>query len=185
MCLTMPALITELLSSIDAEAASTPVNDLIPKVAEVCNKLIENGGAKSSAHLLGLQIGTILTHAYEMKWISHRPKIKIIKPGQKKYRPVISKGNLDEFLSSIDAREDLDFSFMIRAMIYMGMRSDEVVMMKWQCFQPSTTTYIADVTKNQEAPTMPIQPKMLEWFEKLKEERQRTGLVSPYICPSP
>jgi integrase/recombinase XerC len=102
-----------------------------------------------------------------------------------KPRPVITKKNLDEFLAEVDAKGHLDFSFLVRAMIYMGMRADEAIKMKWSGYRPESTTYITDLTKNNEASAMPIPPPMMEWFEKVREERLQQGVIGPWICPSP
>jgi integrase len=74
---------------------------------------------------------------------------------------------------------------MVRAMLMMGMRSEETIKMKWAGYRPDILTYYPDLTKNNEASAMPIPPLMMEWFEKCRAERDKTGILSPYICPSP
>jgi len=86
-------------------------------------------------------------------------------------------------LAEVDAKGHLDFSFLVRAMIYMGMRADEAIKMKWSGYRPESTTYIADLTKNNEASAMPIPPPVMEWFEKVREERLQQGVIGPWICP--
>ena len=153
-------------------------------VAELRNRLVERGRAKSYAQTLGLQIGAVLTYAKEKGWITERPTICNVK-FQRKSRPVITKANLVEFLAEVDSKGHLDFSFLVRVMLYMGLRSEEAIKMKWACYHSSSRTYLADLTKNKEASSMPIPAPMLEWFEKVKAERLKQEVVSPWICPSP
>jgi hypothetical protein len=72
------------------------------------------------------RFGAVLTYAKEKGWIDERQTICNIKC-QRKPRPVITKKNLDEFLAEAHAKEHLAFSFLVREMIYIGIRADEAI----------------------------------------------------------
>jgi len=103
------------------------------------------------------------------------PKLEI----QKVARPIVTEEDLDAFLSAVDSLNVLDFSFMVRAQIYMGLRIDEAITMEWKGVRLNERVYIPSKTKNKDAPTMPIPDKMVPWFEKMAEKYGTFGYISP------
>lgn len=148
----------------------------------VTNKYTSTGRSVSSANNMIMQIKTILGFAVEKGWLVATPKVKRLE-FQRKPKPILTEEDLDRFFEKIDSFGEPKISFLVRAQVYMGFRSDEAIHMKWSCVrkeQDVYTSYVADRTKNKQSPSMPIPTLMQPWFERMAKEHGTFG----YICPN-
>lgn len=115
------------------------------------------------------------------------PEIKKLKAQDK---PIIYLQNneVQTFLDEIDFKGrttgngaiipiNIDISFAVRAMIFMGLRENEVLSMKWKHLNISNKKYTLTETKGNESPTIDIPEEVMEWVLKLQGKRRGEYLI--------
>ncbi len=95
---------------------------------------------------------------------------------QESVKPVIWPEQAKAFLAAVDTWETQNVKTAIRAMLYLGLREDEALGMRWEWLSARAHTYRTGDAKNRKARIIPVPAVLMAYIEK-HHKRQAVGLV--------
>lgn len=132
----------------------------------------------SGANNLLLQLSSVLSFAREEGYsvpIIKMPRQKI----QEKDRKYIPKDKIAEFLTAIDAENNLNLSILTRFMLLCGLRETEARTIKWSQIDFVSQTLTKDKQKNKKVSIKPLPASIIPFLLKAQNIKVKTFRVCP------
>jgi len=158
-------------------------------IREYHNKSYIKGGAvrmhtPRTTNTLIMAVKSLFTWLEEDEYIRVSParRLKTYEEPEFK-RNVVQLVDFEQFLNEVDKLNHIHISFMMRAMILLGLRSCEAVNMKWSNWDQQNHYYtpgMHGLTKGKEAKSLKIPMAMRYWFEMAKKQDKKS-LIYIYI----
>lgn len=145
------------------------------EITTIVNEFVSGGGSKVSGNVIIRYYNSVMNWLVKKGSIAAFEKVPV-ESVQRKPKKHIPKAKLDDFFYAVDSTKNLHQSIAIRAMIYLGLREDEALNLKWECLDLTTQRYYLDHTKNNDTDGKKVHPDFIAWVMKLPH---RKGLILP------
>jgi integrase len=139
---------------------STPLHEIDRGRVSSCVKAIAREGHGATALEAKVALSTFFSWCMQSGYCDLNPVINSFKPPERKPRERVLDDS--ELVAIWNACNDDDYGKIVRLLILLGQRRQEIGGLSWSWFAPdmSTFTIPADKSKNGRAHTLPIMPMM-------------------------
>ena len=136
------------------------------------NELDPKGRTRDGANTVLAYLKMIIRPLIKKGFIVALPYETKLMDVQEKVRPYLPMESVPAFLAAVDRTGNLHQQISVRAMLYMGLREDEALGMRWEWFGGDLDTYTPGKTKGKEAVILPVHPELRELIRQQKSLSQ-------------
>ena len=136
-------------------------------VDEILSTYLRKGRSPHGANGILAYLRLVVLFAVRNDWVPRKAfTTKPIK-AQQPVRTYLPVALVPSVLAVVDRTRNQHLHVIVRAMLWMGLREDEALGMRWQWFGGDLETYTPGKTKGKEAVVLPVKPELRELIRQL------------------
>lgn len=132
--------------------------------------LAGHGHTQSGANIILAYLKCVIRPLVKDGLLRRMPfDVRMLKP-QEKVRPYVRESQTKAFLAEIDRKKNTHVMVAVRMMLYLGLREDEALSMRWAWIGGDIETISTGKAKGKKARLLPIHPELREMIRQLPSD---------------